>query len=320
MPRVPIAAHVHAVDTASRSDVMETTAEQRALKFSIAMTLLIGVLGAATGLATGSQAIIFDGMYSFVDVVLTAVSLAVSKLIAHGGSRRFQYGYSHLEPMVGTFGGAILALACVYAVINAVKDLTSGGHDVAYGFGAIWAAALCIAGGAMALYMSRLSRRLNSILLSLDARSWIISAVLSLAVLVGFVIATSIRGTALSSWIAYVDSLVLLCTALVMLPVPLATVWRAMREVLQVAPSELDQQVRDVLDQLVAERGFVDYSSHVAKLGRTQFVEIHFLVTPDSRIDTATADGIRREIAARLNASWPEFWLTIDFTADRAWL
>lgn len=299
---------------------MQTTAEQRALKFSIATTVLIGVVGVATGLLTNSQAIIFDGMYSFVDVALTAVSLVVSKLIAQEGSRRFQYGYSHLEPMVGTFGGAILTLACVYAVINAIKDLTSGGHDVEYGFGAIWAAVLALSAGAMALYMSRLSRLLNSSLLSLDSRSWIISSVLSLAVLIGFAVATSIRGTALSNWVPYVDSLVLLGTALAMLPVPLATVWRAMREVLQVAPSELDQQVSSVMRQLVAERGFVDYSSHVAKLGRTQFVEIHVLVTPDSRIDTATADGIRREIAARLNASWPQFWLTIDFTADRAWL
>jgi predicted Co/Zn/Cd cation transporter (cation efflux family) len=172
----------------------------------------------------------------------------------------------------------------------------------------------------MALYMSRQARLLKSGLLSLDARSWMVSAFLSLAVLVSFAIATSIQETARRNWVPYVDSLVLLCTALAMLPVPLATVWRAMREVLQVAPSELDQQVHAVMKQLVAERGFIDYSSHVAKIGRTHFVEIHILVTPQSRMDTATADGIRRDIAARLDASWPQFWLTIDFTADRAWL
>jgi cation diffusion facilitator family transporter len=299
---------------------METTAEQRALKFSILITVLIGILGAAIGLWVGSQALIFDGIYSFVDVVLTFVSLAVSKLLAHEGSRRFQYGYSHLEPMVETFGGSILALACIYAVINAIKDLTSGGHDVSYGFGAIWAGMLCAVGGAMALYMSRKARLLTSSLLSLDARSWMVSGALSFAVLVGFVIATAIRGTAFGGWVPYVDSLVLLCTSLAMLPVPLATIGRAMREVLQVAPSELDQRVHAVMRQLAAERGFVDYSSHVAKIGRTQFVEIHVLVTPDYRIDTATADAIRRDVATRLNASWPEFWLTVDFTADRAWL
>ena len=50
------------------SDDMETTAEQRALKYSIAMTLSMGAVGAVTGLLTGSQAIIFDGMREPTDV------------------------------------------------------------------------------------------------------------------------------------------------------------------------------------------------------------------------------------------------------------
>jgi len=299
---------------------MEPHAEQRALRFSIVLTLAIGLLGAGVGLLTGSQAIIFDGMYSFVDVVLTTVSLAVSKLLVQEGSRRFQFGYSHLEPVVGTFGGAVLVLACVYAIINAVKDLTSGGHDVAFGYGAIWVAIQAVVGAALAFFMGRLSRRLKSALLSLDSRSWMVSSALSLAVLVGFVIAWLIRDSAVRHWIPYVDSIVLLCAALVMLPVPLATVWGAMREVLQVAPGDLDQRVRTVMKQLVADRGFVDFSSHVAKIGRTHFVEIHVLVAPHYTVDIAKADGLRREIAERLNASWPQFWLTVDFTADRAWL
>jgi predicted Co/Zn/Cd cation transporter (cation efflux family) len=62
----------------------QSSAEQATLKFSIALTVVLGVVGVASGLATGSQAIIFDGMYSFVDVVPTIVSLIVVKLIAHG--------------------------------------------------------------------------------------------------------------------------------------------------------------------------------------------------------------------------------------------
>ena len=43
------------------------------------VAVLLGVLGIASGLGTGSQAMIFDGMYSFVDVVPTIVSLLVVK-------------------------------------------------------------------------------------------------------------------------------------------------------------------------------------------------------------------------------------------------
>ena len=169
--------------------------EQGTLKFSIALTVFLGVLGVASGLVTGSQAIIFDGMYSFVDVVPTVVSLLVVKLIARGTSHRFQYGYWHLEPLVAVLRDAILAVACIYAAIDAMKTLSSGGHDVEYGRAALWAGILCVIGLAMTLLLRRRARLLQSPMLEVDARSWLVSACLSLGLLIGFVIATALAGT-----------------------------------------------------------------------------------------------------------------------------
>jgi predicted Co/Zn/Cd cation transporter (cation efflux family) len=112
----------------------------------------------------------------------------------------------------------------------------------------------------------------------------------------------------------------LLLIALAVLPVPMMTVVRAMREVLQVAPDELDRNVNNAKDQITAQHGFLDYSSHVAKIGRTMFVEIHVLVEPCSRIDVDTSDDIRVQLASRLRATGPQLWLALDFTADRLWL
>jgi predicted Co/Zn/Cd cation transporter (cation efflux family) len=68
---------------------VEPMAEQRALKLSIAVTLLTGLAGILGGLAIDSRAITFDGMYSFVDVLLTFGVLAVAKLLMQEPSRRF---------------------------------------------------------------------------------------------------------------------------------------------------------------------------------------------------------------------------------------
>jgi len=57
---------------------MNPTSEQRTLKLSILVTALIGVGGIAAGFMIGSRAIMFDGMYSFVDVLTTSVALTVS--------------------------------------------------------------------------------------------------------------------------------------------------------------------------------------------------------------------------------------------------
>jgi cation diffusion facilitator family transporter len=294
--------------------------EQGTLKFSIALTVVLGVLGVASGIVTESQAIIFDGMYSFVDVVPTVVSLLVVKLIARGTTHRFQYGFWHLEPLVAVLRDAILAIACVYAGIDAVNTLTSGGHDVEYGRAAAWAGILCAIGLMMTWMLSRRAKALKSLMLGIDARSWLVSACLSLGLLIGFAMATVLAGTRFQGWIPYLDAIALLSMALIMLPMPLIGLWRSMKEVLQVAPNELDARVRAVMDGVIRERKFVEYTSYIARAGRGTFVEIHILVPPDFHIDIAAADAIRSEVSERLNAGSPTFWLTIDFTADRRWL
>src|ERR1044072_5465417 len=121
---------------------MRADSEQRTLKLSIGLTVFLGVLGVASGLVTGSPAIIFDGRYTFVDVVPTVVSLLVVKLIARGTPHRFQYAFWHLEPLVAVLRDAILAMACVYAAVDAIKTLAGGGHEVEDGRAAVWAGIL----------------------------------------------------------------------------------------------------------------------------------------------------------------------------------
>jgi cation diffusion facilitator family transporter len=299
---------------------MKANPEQSTLKFSIALTVLLGLLGVASGLVTNSQAIIFDGMYSFVDVVPTVVSLLVVKLIARGTSHRFQYGFWHLEPLVAVLRDAILAVACIYAGIDAIGALTGGGQEVEYGRAALWAGILCVIGLAMTLLLSRRAKALKSPMLEVDARSWMVSTFLSLGLLIGFAMATALTGTRWQSWIPYLDAIALLSMALIMLPMPLIGLWRSMSDVLQVAPNELDARVHNVMDSVVKERQFLEYTSYIAKAGRGRFVEIHVLVPPESRIDITTADAIRSDVSQRLNAGSPTFWLTIDFTADRRWM
>jgi cation diffusion facilitator family transporter len=300
---------------------MNPAFEQSALKLSILMTALTGVAGIAAGFMIGSRAIMFDGMFSFVDVVMTFGALAVSKLLMQEPTRRFQFGYWHLEPLLVSVESAILTTVCVYGAINAVVGLTSGGQAVSYGFGLIWAGVMFISGMAMAVYMGRLARAQRSNLLAVDARGWLMSGLLSLALLTAYGIALAFDRSAYSHWVPFVDPAVLLCMSLALLPIPLKTLFFAIRDVLELAPNDLDQRVRSVLDSLMRERGFLRYSSHVAQVGRARFIEIHILVQADFRVETVQAvDDIRREVAAKLEASWPQTWLTVDLTADSEWM
>ena len=298
----------------------DTTQEQRVLKVSIAATVAVAAIGFAGGLLARSQAILFDGIYSLVDVALTLVSLSVLRLVAGEESPRFQYGYWHLEPMVEALGGTILCLACVYALANAMIGLAEGGQVVHYGAALAWAALLTVADLAMAAWIGHHARRLQSGLLALDARAWLLTGLMSLAVVLAFVLALALQGGDYAHWTPYIDPLVLIAISLAVLPLPLRGAWRAMREVLQVAPDELHAKVQEVMARFVAEHGFLGFTSHVAKMGRMRFVEVHVLTRADYNPGSiGQADALRDGIASQLGAREAQFWLTIDFTSDPAW-
>ncbi|WP_267226168.1 cation diffusion facilitator family transporter [Dyella silvae] len=300
---------------------MDNSREQRQLRLSIVATFLVGAACVAVGLLMRSQAIAFDGFYSLVDVVLTAGSLLVSHLVTSEGSRRFQFGYWHLEPLMVVFNATVLTAICSYGGVTALHDLLTGGHELAFGFGAAWAAIMGVVSLLMARYMLRESKALNSVLLQLDARGWIIGGCISIAVLAGFALAAVIEGGPLDHWTRYVDSSVLLLLILALLPLPLSSLWGALREVLQLAPDALDQRVREVMRELVQECGYLEFASYVAKIGRMRFIDIHILVVPSQPLGSMhEVDEVRSEIARRIGSDIRAEWLTIVFTSKREWM
>lgn len=300
---------------------MDTRQEQRQLRISILATFIVGATCVAAGLILRSQALAFDGFYSLIDVVLTTAALAVSRLVASGGSPRFQFGHWHLEPLIVVFNSAVMATTCAYAAVSALQDLIDGGHDFAFGAGAAWAGLVGVFSLFMAARLRRQGRQLKSALLALDARGWLIGGCINFAVLLGFALAAVFAGSGLAYWNRYIDSGVLLVLTLGLLPLPLASLGRALREVLQLAPDALDSKVRTVMDGVVAARGYLDYESYVAKVGRMRFIDIVILLPADAVLGRmADIDGVRAEIAAELGSDIRAEWLTIVFTARREWL
>ena len=74
-----------------------------------------------------------------------------------------------------------------------------------------------------------------------------------------------------------------------------------MREVLQVAPDDLDRRVQQVMQAFVAERGYLGFTSHVAKMGRMRFIEIHVLADPATPLGSV---GRSMRCATRSPCGW----------------
>lgn len=317
------------MSSGSRRSGFRPDTEAGALRLSIAATVVVSALGIGFGLLSGSFSIVFDGVYSLVDGVMTSVALLVANLIAAstaagaGGRRlvqRFTMGFWHLEPMVLGVNGLLLTGAAVYAFITAIGVLLSGGRALNFDQAIVYAVltlSICLGMGLLGL---RTNRRLKSDFVALDAKGWLMSGAITASLLVAFVVGVAVEGTELA-WISpYIDPTVLALVCLVIIPIPIATIRRALADILLITPADLKAQVDDVARAIVAQYGFVDHRAYVARVGRGRQIELAFIVpagAPPRALEDW--DRLRDEIGAHIGHDTPDRWLTIVFTTDVEW-
>ncbi|MBK5538737.1 cation diffusion facilitator family transporter [Pseudomonas sp. TH05] len=300
---------------------MSNRGEQVLLKQSTVLMFAVAIAGIVTGFVSGAQSILFDGFFSLIATFIKVLMLITAKLIAKESNQRFQFGFWHLEPMVLLIEGSFLLLIAIYAFLNGVFGIINGGREIELGLVIIYAAVFTVVEFAYFFYIRHRNRTLKSTLIQFDNISWLVDAMLSVGLLVSFLAALLLKSQGYHDWAMYVDPLILILLALSMLPAAFKILRPALRDVLGIAPDQLDDKVRNVMEAAKAEHGFADYVSYVQKHGRARFIEIH-IVLPDGYPlhSVATLDQLREEISSQLGQADTARWLTISFTGDRKWI
>lgn len=299
---------------------MPANAELNVLRQSTYMMGLAAVICTTFGIAAASQAILFDGIFSVVAVAIKALMLMTARLIAQESSPRFQFGFWHLEPIALLSESSFLLLIAIYAMASGVIGLINGGHTIDFGLATLYAATCTVLEFWYFSYLRRRNAKIGSDLIRYDTASWLLDATLSAGLLVSFTIAWSLSGTRWAHFTPYLDPLILITVAIMIVPSAIKMSIPAIKDIIQVVPVDLDEHIQAVMSAFVAEHAFSGYTSYIQKSGRAYFIDIHILIPEDMPLTTIKEfDALRYEIANRLGPDTPERWLTITFTGDRFW-
>ncbi|MFZ0529344.1 MAG: cation transporter [Propionicimonas sp.] len=284
---------------------------------SIAASAVIAVLGVGWGWLAGSQAIMFDGAYTGLGLLLSWLALRASRIVAAGPTTNYPFGREALAPLVIMIQGIALLGTLGYAAIASVLTMIQGGSEVAAGSGMLYGGVTGVIAVGLWVFLRRYATR--SDLIRAEAVQWLAGSAMSAGMLLAFGIAGAIGGTSFG-WLAdYVDPALVIVASLALFRIPLQLVRETGRELLEGAPPESIQgPVRELVSRVSAEHGLDEPLVRMSKLGAKLYLEVDYVV-PAGRYDTAFADQVRRALKQGLLAQPLDVWLNVDLSTDESW-
>lgn len=301
---------------------MDTRHEQNILVFSACGALFFALLALVWGVLAKSQMIMFDGVYSFISLVLTGLYFYVARSLALGSDERFPFGRAQMEPMVVVVQSITLIVICIKAFSNAASSLFSGGQEINSLSGMAYAAigvAGCFAGWYYVVRMGRKNAS-KSELIRTQGAQWFMDMLLSLAVLVGFFISYIIQRAGYENYARYMDPFMVIISVLFFIREPIVSLIDGIKGMLIMTPDKtIYSASKEAIKAIAGEKGFEDIILRLGKTGRELVYEISFIAKDQNHSFSAgEMDAIHREVESRLrNLFDKQLRLRVSFVYDR---
>jgi cation diffusion facilitator family transporter len=296
--------------------------ESRGLFLSLAGNAAISVLGLVFAVVASSNAILLDGVYSVVSLVMALLAIRVAGVVSRPPSERFPFGYAHFEPIFNTVRSMLIVTVCAFALFTAIHDLRVGGEKINSTMAVIYGAVATVSCFGVSWYQRRASRETHSPLLDLDSRSWLLDGFLSLVSTIAFVIAFILSETSLDHWVPYVDPILLIALVALIVPIPIVMLKANLRQVFQAGPPEEDQQrVRELVHGAIADLPIVRDMTRMVRVGRYFYIVVYILVDEsDAPPDTKEIDAVRERVFRAVARVHPSCVVDLIVTTDEKWM
>ena len=297
--------------------------EESSIWLTIWANLAMGALGIGFSIYTKSEAILLDGLFSFVNFLIGLITLRVLKLVNKPGDDRYPFGYAIFEPMLNLAKGLIIAVVTLYALVGAMDSILGEGRPIAADSALIYAFIAGFGCIVMAILIGRLSRKTKSPIVAVDAKNWLVDALMSIAVAIAFGIAVWLEETAYSHWLPYVDPGMVIFLVLVSIPVPYLIVRKNWAQIVGRAPeTTLVTNVAEVAEKILIDTPYSDYHLRTGRIGRLVYIQLYLIVAGDhdACLSVSDQDELRKTFYGELHAKYPDLAVDVIITGDDIWV
>jgi cation diffusion facilitator family transporter len=295
----PLGSFVSETITTSQSKSVPATRDEtelRAARFAMRMSLAVGVvmlLGKSIAYyLTGSAAILSDFAESVVHVIAVAFAAFSLRLSTKPAVPTFLYGYERIAFFSAGFEGAMIVVAAIWILIEAIEKWLAGLPLEHLGSGALLLVGAGLLNAWLGWYLLHIGERTHSMILEADGKHVLTDCYTSFGVVAGLGLVM------LTGWKPF-DPLVAIAIAVNILWSGGRLAWRAAVGLLDYSDPGTGKQIREKLDGMCNELGLHYHGVRYRTTGYREIIEVHLLF-PHS-----TAVGEAHRLATALEERLP---------------
>ncbi len=296
------------------SGLTDNQKELRILKVATIITITYAFIAVAIALVSDSQAMLLDGMYSMIDIVISCLSIYVVKKVHQPPDEKYHFGYAKYESFMTAVDGVLLLGLCCFTLGSAVQDLLHPDPVDHVELIVCFAFVSIFVGLGMGIFMRRVGRKLHSEVLVADSELWLIEGCISAGICVAF--STSMvmeRTPGWEQYTAYVDPLACIMISLVFVLKPIKIIRESLYDMVDACPSdEIRERIANACGEccqrfkLNAVQWF-----RLRKAGRRLFLTICFTAPDHPPVKEVAL--MQRDIARALKVVEPELDVCVVF-------
>jgi len=291
--------------------------EKAILKVSVFANFFLAVIALYYGFKTGSEAIKLDGYYSFSGFLLAVISLWVVNKVTKPETIFFNFGYSLIEPLFNLVKGLMILAVVASSFVNAINSLIHGGNTPAFKESIVYFFISTISCLILAILFYRKSKTVSSPIINVEYKNWFIDTLISVSIGVTFIIAFFQQSTSYHSFVKYTDPVVTILIIVMVIKLPISTIYTSLREILLVAPNkEITDKMGLLIKEVLSKYDYKNYNFKATKTGREIYILIHVQVinADDSMYQLKVQDKIRDKIKEKLTGFSPIVNIDIVFS------
>ena len=275
---------------------MRDEQELRAARFAMRISLAVGVImlvgKTIAYYMTGSAAILSDFAESVVHVIAVAFAAFSLRLSTKPAAPNFLYGYERISFFSAGFEGAMIVVAAIFILVEAIHKWLAGLPLEHLGAGSLLLLGAGMLNAWLGWYLLRVGKRTHSLILEADGKHVLTDCFTSFGVVAGLGLVM------LTGWKPF-DPLVAIAIAANILWAGGRLAWRSAVGLLDYSDPATGKQIREKLDQICGELGVHYHGVRYRTTGYRQIIEVHLL------FPHATAVGEAHRLATALEERLP---------------